>query len=214
MPSKNLLLKLPILICTLLYVLSCNDENSFKEDFDINEIKTDSVFINYINCFVQYVDGINETSNLMPLLSDDELTDDELEIVSKALGFQNFKEYEKYFNEQKKRTVYLENRYRISLINSDTYESLALETIELNGIISERGLRTNVEDKCNCDRKFRNCVTIVTVETLAAHTACFAADLTVIGGIVCHGAAAIYQAASLDNCAIEKSECFKNCNQQ
>jgi hypothetical protein len=42
---------------------------------------------------------------------------------------------------------------------------------------------------------------------MSAHLACATVDLTMIGGINCHGAAIIYQVSASDTCNAEAEDC-------
>ena len=71
---------------------------------------------------------------------------------------------------------------------------------------SKNQLLVNYEPD-DCNRERGNCIGSVAAQAAAAHLACAAADLTIIAGIICHGAAIIYQITAGDNCNIAYRRC-------
>lgn len=65
-----------------------------------------------------------------------------------------------------------------------------------------------------CERERRNCIIAVGAEAIAMHLACGALDLTIIGGIICHGAAFTYQITQGNNCNIAARRCREAQQQQ
>jgi hypothetical protein len=56
----------------------------------------------------------------------------------------------------------------------------------------------------DCEAERRNCIGSVAA---GMHVACSAADLTIIAGIICHGAAFVYQWTAGNNCNIAARRC-------
>jgi hypothetical protein len=62
-----------------------------------------------------------------------------------------------------------------------------------------------VNDPCETERI--NCILAVGAEAALMHLGCAGLDLTFIGGIICHGAAFLYQRSAGRNCNIAAAKC-------
>ncbi|HNU13958.1 MAG TPA: hypothetical protein PKI55_05815 [Chitinophagaceae bacterium] len=58
-----------------------------------------------------------------------------------------------------------------------------------------------------CETQRRNCIASVSAEAAVMHMGCAALDLSIIGGIICHGAAFAYQWTAGNNCNINAQLC-------
>lgn len=71
--------------------------------------------------------------------------------------------------------------------------------------LQELGSLRMADDPCETQR--RNCIVAVASEAAIMHLGCASLDLTIIGGIICHGVAFAYQISAGSNCNVAARLC-------
>jgi hypothetical protein len=61
-----------------------------------------------------------------------------------------------------------------------------------------------------CETERINCIASVSAEAAIMHLNCTVLDLSIFGGIVCHGAAIVYQITAGNNCNLAAKRCRQN----
>ena len=151
-----------------------------------NAIYTDPIFINYIEATYADKQLVKNISTLELYLADNELSSTELANIHTALGYSKPIELNDYISSQKARENYLITRYNFSALSS--YQKL---------LIFDKGFEMNIPEFYG---KVNPCKTRVHAEAVLMHLGCVAGDFTVIAGIICHGAVAVWHSASLQEC--------------
>ncbi|MGY3055486.1 hypothetical protein ACVWYG_003702 [Pedobacter sp. UYEF25] len=134
------------------------------------------------------------------------------------MGFKNFTAYSAFVKNQDETILRLKEEYQFSKLGQNAVKDIAIKamnssnklssTTAINKLSSVKGSVSLAQN--DCERQRRNCLVIVASTATAAHIACVAADLTVIIGAICHGAAIAYQLAAGDNCNIDAGGCQNN----
>lgn len=170
----------------------------------IDYLKSDHRSITILENNLNLINNIKDLKRAKDIIDETNPSIVELEELSKLLGFENLLKYKQYINAENKVLNQLKIEYNLSVYKQgDIIKSLNPKSNLLNASTSETVML--VAD--NCERIRRNCLIGVAATATAAHLACTAADLTVIGGIVCHAAAIVYQAVAGDNCNAEAENC-------
>ncbi|KAF2520030.1 hypothetical protein E0W68_02040 [Flavobacterium salilacus subsp. salilacus] len=116
-----------------------------------------------------------------------------------SLGLSDFNDYVEFNDKQQERINSLDRQYGFN--NSFTEG----EKIELFIIGFDQLLEPTAD---NCRRRLRNCRNTAHAGALVAHLGCGTLDLTVIAGLICHGAVAVGHSAALDDCQLDYEECI------
>ncbi len=121
--------------------------------------------------------------------------------ISTGLGFSSEEEFLNYYENQKKLMFDLEKDGITRFTNEEIIAATTFILCE-NNTYPETTTKYN-----NCARKYRNCMLIAFATAIGGHVACGGADLTIIGGIICHGAVVTLQYAMQDNCGADFEDC-------
>ncbi len=228
-----------ILITSILFSCSSNEDENISEIFFLKDLKNDSRMLEYLNANQEVINKIKNINIVQELTSKENLNELELNQLSLALGFNSYNQHENYYRNQNDLLANLNSDYSLSnYSSSEIYEVLFDEDEDENE--DENNLLANLnyslsnyksseisevlfnEDKniafrgvCedSCDRTYRNCMGGTTAAAIAAHAGCIALDPTIIGGIVCHGAALAIQYFAQDECGNQNLSCHRDCNE-
>lgn len=182
--------------------ISTSDSNSRTKSNDISNLGNDEYFQTFINNEDNLVKNIKDKKAISIMYSDNNITEDELKTFYKVAGFESEISFINYYNSQLDLLRKLDNKY-----NLGKYSQEELKIILVNAL--EEGLNNKLVSKAGpCERKLRNDMLIIAAESYAMHMACGLADLTVIAGVICHGAVIVYHAASNDNATIAYEDCI------
>ncbi len=192
----------------LMYIVSCKRQIESPSEpgisiKDISEIAQDTTFINFLKDQLNYSLIKKNTKKINEILKNQTISSEEMKTIHNYFGFNNPIDFLNHFNEMKRRALYLDkvfglNRMEISakrdiLING--FERLLKKINTKNeGTIS----RALADGPCETARV--NCIVTVTSESAIMHLGCAALDLTVLGGLLCHGAAVAYQWSAGNTC--------------
>ncbi|TRW24342.1 hypothetical protein FMM05_10955 [Flavobacterium zepuense] len=168
-------------------ILKDKDFNNFvTETYDFNEKILDHKAYN------QIYNTIKSTGKITPQQEID---------ITKALGLNSFSQYTTYLNTQALRVANLEKNYgfQSQLTNEERIEVIEI-TLDNHIPITTNG---------GCAQQLRGCRRAASAWMASAHVACLMADLSVVGGIICHGAA-LYLGDSLnEQCLGDYAACIK-----
>lgn len=205
-----------VLTLTVLFTLtfvSCNKEDyptiEPEQISSTEQLKQDTRFIEMINENQAVVEQVKDVSKIEALTSKDDLSEFELEELAKALGFENFESYERYYISHTETLNQLEEDYNISTLKNAELESAIESVYIMNESVSFRN------DPCYCQRTFYNCAASVTATAAGLNLACMgliASGVGTVAGIACHAAAIVWQAAASDQCLVDDQICRQNCN--
>jgi len=214
-----------LLACFLLFFVSTTYYSCKKSEkiySPLEALKSDARFINVLQQNMSIVERVSQRKEAIALMNKPNPSISDLEKFSVILGFSNFKEYSEFAKQQNEILLQLKEEYQLTKVDQGTIESIALESMKsvkqaqkmnsiakVSSITKLNGVNNTIqiEDANNCERIRRNCLITVAATATAAHVACIAADLTVIVGAVCHGAAIAYQLAAGDNCNANAENC-------
>lgn len=175
-------------------------------------ISEDTVFINLLLSQINHYSNIKNLSKISDALKDNQLSAAELMEYPTYFGYKNLSELTGYYSLMKKRVEYLNKFYNFSDIIKEKKRELIIN--KLKKIISNSNGDTKVfttDLSGSCEQIRINCILSVSAEVLIMHLGCAALDLSIIGGILCHGAATLYQATAGNNCNLNYQQCI---NQQ
>jgi len=188
-------------------LVNCSTDEGMEFDLQVKStesLSVDATFIAAIESNLRVIDKVADIDKVKNLTEKGDLNEIEIEELSRAMGFEDFHGYELYFNEQKERVKYLEKEYLLS-----SYTTSELTAISQAALLNSR--RSESDDNCNCERIRVNCIVAAGGAATLAHLGCFAADFTIIAGILCHGAVLVIQDAVSDNCNAEAENCEREC---
>ena len=124
-------------------------------------------------------------------------------------GYKNLSELTGYYSLMKKRLESLNKYYNFSDITKEKKREIIFKKLQkaINKSNGDTKVFTiDVSKTCNDIRI--NCILAVSAEVLIMHWGCAVLDLSVIGGILCHGAATLYQATAGNNCNLNYQQCI------
>ena len=206
-----------MLFISSLAFIQCNDsDGNMGEEIiennsilSIEELHKDKRLNNYIEKELKIISNIKSPLVVKELTLKNELNKDEIEKLSIAMGFNSSSEYINFYKSQKETLLSIQNDYNFNSQNQNIIEKEILKNYLLE---KEFTSRSDVSDCLDsCDRTERNCVGTTMAATIAGHAGCVATDVTVIGGIVCHGAVALAQYFALDECVNQREICGRGC---
>lgn len=154
-----------------------------------SDIYSDATFVAYVKA--SYADSqlVKDNAKLTLYMADNNLSDIELLNINTVMGYSTYTDLINFTNTQAQRAAYLNRTYGINSLTVDE----KLEIFETGLIMNTTEFSAKLSPRERCRLK-------VNAETIIMHVGCAAADVTVVLGILCHGAASVYQYASLDEC--------------
>lgn len=177
------------------------------EIFNLEKLQSDIRFKSYLEKNQNFIDNIKDANLVKALAEKENLNEQDLKRLSIAIGFKSYEEYLEYYESQKSTLIKLENDYKLS--------SYQISDIEEAIIITNAPVVSGQPNDCvkSCNRTSFNCQGAATAGAAVAHIGCLSADVTVIGGIVCHAAVAAVQYFVLDECINQEEQCLSRCGQ-
>lgn len=200
---KNIIkITLSTFIASVLLFSCSKDEYAIEEQNtfeNIDNLSKDVTFKNSLEESIHVVTQIENLDKVETLLQKGELSEMELEELSRALGFKNLSAYKDFINKQALDLNQLNLKYDLNTLDQNTIQSAAIESFS-----------EELATKNNCERIRRNCIINAAAAATVAHLGCGALDVTVVAGVVCHAAVVIAQAATSDNCNAAAEDCEQN----
>jgi hypothetical protein len=178
---------------------------SYSQDYSI--ILKDEEFLSYLEQVAKEQSNIVDTKKVEEYNLDGKIDEYEITDLYKVLGFQSNSDFINSLKSQIERLYSLEKKYVISKISVEDMSMLIDQGFVLLNQNFYFNNHTNLSRK-NCGRALRNCLAIAYSTQIAGHIGCATLDVTVIAGLICHGAIVITGAAMEDNCDID----YENCN--
>jgi hypothetical protein len=195
-----------VLIGTLFACQNESVDNEINTELlNLKNLKIDSRFISYSDKNQNLINNIKDINTITSLTEKENLTEQELHQLSLAFGFKSFEKYEEYYESQKAILLELENDYNLS-----SYNSVDIENVLIMDDVPSAAKSGNCHSYCS--RTHTNCVGAVISAATLSHVGCLSADITVVAGIVCHGAVAALQYFAHDECNNQSEQCHENCN--
>ena len=148
-------------------------------------IYTDATFIDYIRASYADCELPKDITKIKLYTADNVLSTAELVDYHSALGYSSYQDLEDFIVLQTSREKYLEQTYKLSSL-----------TLAEQQEIFDTGFSMNIPSysgKSPCHWR-------VHAEAVLMHIACGTADVTVVLGLICHGAVTIWHSASLSEC--------------
>lgn len=200
----------PIILLAVLATLaiSCsNNENidsSANKNLDISQLTMDPLFIEFLSIPDTY------NSSRLASINSETKRNSEIEIteisqLTEIFGFNNDQETINFIN--KRSQIFEELNKKYNLENYSTEELI----VALGNDVSQY---RRYDCKDSCERTMKNDAGIASATVIAAHAGCFALDTTVIGGIICHGAAHAIYAFSIDEIDNQYNKCLAECDEK
>jgi len=186
-------------------MISCAEEQTLKTQTEkppkeMGFLKTDQRFVGMLENNITLLGNVRDIKVAQILLEKEKLTKQDLEYFSIALGFDNFKSYEKFIDTQKKVLFELNNEYNLIGIEDSKFISIGVEALNLK-------YSNKTAKESTCERIRRNCLIEVAGGAILGHLACASVDWTGIGAPICHGAVFVVQIAASDNCNANATLC-------
>jgi len=197
--------KITILLFIILVTFSCvnKEDNSNIKLNNLENLKNDNRFIELLNNKKTAITNIKDIEKAILLNEKENLTENDVNELVKALGFKNIEEYSKYINKEIKLELELENDYNISEIPLIDLENLTISVLETGNL--KKG------DPCNCERMRINCIGIATSASIVGNIGCASLDIAIIPGIICHAAVLTAQYLASDSCNASAENCVSGC---
>ena len=177
------------------------NENIFLRNTSTNDLSKDPTFILYAESEDNVLEKVKDRNSM--LLLNNNVTEENLSSLVYLAGFNDTNEFTTYYSNQYSLILELKEKYGFDKLSQEE-----LNTILLNSFNSYYGVNESAK-LGPCERKLRNDLAINATEAFAAHLACGSLDLTVIGGILCHGAVVTWHYYQNDNAILEYENCIK-----
>ncbi len=189
----------------LISLYSCNNQ----EESEVTSVKIESIenlindpsFIAMMGNYSSKNSNILDINLALELTSRDDLSNQEILDLSSALGFSTPEDMLSFFNDQAIFALDIEERYKIS-----TYDIEYLHSILLS---DDSAKNSGCIDRCSV--RSTNCIVAATATAVVAHLGCATLDITIIAGVICHGAVTANQYIENSNCRLDLEDCIDNC---
>jgi hypothetical protein len=137
---------------------------------------------------------LNQFNNF---LKDENISPSELSVYAQILGFQTIEAMNNYF--EIRNQFYRNN------------QMVKFDEIENNLVLEIKNDPYNTLVPVNpCEDARKNCIIKIGAESGLMHVACAAADITIVGGLICHGLAIAYQVSAGNECNAQANLCNRN----
>lgn len=157
----------------------------------ISDLNKDPNFISYTKNEYYFVSKAKNNDLLKKINEDKILTKEELPLFYELFST-NENEYNTFVMSQNSILNSLEKKYNLSKYPQEELNTILVPLIE--EILSTT--ITTTAEKRNCKGVYIATLALNASVAYGAHTACLGADVTVVAGILCHGAVFVGQAAA------------------
>lgn len=154
-----------------------------------SDIYTDDIFVDYIKAAYDDSNLVIDIAELDKYLADDELSSAELADIHTVLGYNSYSDLTDHTTSQASRADYLNRNYGIKALT----EAEQLE-------VFEKGFIMNIPEYAKVAYGRGNCRLKAQAMAVVMHVGCAAADVTVVVGILCHGAVHTWMYTELVDC--------------
>ncbi len=187
---------------------SCSNEentetqanNNFSKREGILDLSEDSDFIELYNLFLDYEHKNRDVEQINYFLEQgEELSNEEIELFANSMGYESREEASEYAQRFVDLSVSLNDRYAISDMGQEELGDIFIAGFENFETYSN-----------NCERRRRNCFAKASAAATTGHIACYALDLTVVLGLLCHGAVTVAWVAANDDCQLDYEDCIED----
>lgn len=166
---------------------------------DVSKLNEDKDFISYLEDQLNFVDtGNGELLNKIDIDKFENEDNEQINLFYTAFST-NEELYKIFLDKQSDRINRLNKTYGFDKLGEKEL------TDEINQFLNTL---PRFAGGNNCKRRYRNALAINFAVAVGAHIACGTADITVILGIICHGATAIAHQAANDNAYLDYQDCL------
>lgn len=194
------------------FIFSCTKTtNDSNEEIiaPIEKIHEDPIFKEIIGEIHRQFISIQSIDTLKEYLKDDKLSEIEEKHIPTLFGYVDRGHFLYDLSRQMNRIEILSKKYNLKNINYEIKKrTLEDALMELDGLQPKKTSDHSMNaftDRCEDIR--RKCIYSVAAESAIMHLGCAGLDLSVIGGIICHGAAFVYQYNAGEKCNLEAENC-------
>ena len=170
-----------------------------------SKILNDTAFIGLIQSHISFYRAITNPGRIREIMKDNKITALEYQVYPSLFGFANALDFERYFLLLKYRRKWLDEKYGWKNLPVSEQTGYLLEgcrrAFARSPVMAALSLVENCVDQKN------DCILSTTAKAVTMHLACAALDITIVAGIVCHSAAAIYQLAESNKCEDKYRAC-------
>ncbi len=202
-------------IITIITFVSCKKNEQDSSIASVNEIENlhnDKVFQEYLIDNQKQFLNLKDVNKFKTYISDNVIDDKERIAIHSIFGYADSKDYWKERSNQQERVKYLLKTYNLKNVSKESLRYEVMEAIKSSkgfpftkshNIANSNGNTINDDEFLiggDCEAIRRNCIASVAAEATIMHIGCAVADISVIGGVICHGAAITYQVTAGNNC--------------
>ncbi len=206
---RNIIL---ITLISAITFLSCNKKiEPPKEEsyFPVESLYKDVTFHEFILDIQKQVSNIQDIQTFRNYIGDGQLSEYETSNIHRIFGYTDKDLFWKDQTLQNNRLLDLNKNYDLkNITESQKRKAVEKAFVTLNLFSQPSTTDTNqmlVADIC--ERIRLNCLASVLAEATIMHMACASMDITVVLGLLCHGAAFTYQITTSNNCNLEAIRC-------
>jgi hypothetical protein len=170
---------------------------------ELSALSKDTTFISYVKDQLEF----NKNSNIElvnELASQEEMGEGQLELFYEAFKT-NEEDYTSFVKTQQGRLNVLYQVYELESLSAEDLSPYFEDTLTQLGVGQEQS--QTMGD--NCGRRYRNTLAINLGTAVVAHLGCGFADMTVVAGLICHGAVYLVHSAADDNAYLDYLDCIK-----
>ncbi len=178
---------------------------TYGQDFD--KILKDAEFQEYLKELSKEQSYPMDYKKIKEYNADGKIDETELKDLHEILGYKSQDDFLSSLVSQNKKLESLEKKYGLSKYSQEQLISL----VDQGFTSLELPLYSGIEYQpsgSNCNRRRNNCFIVATATGIGAHIACGGMDLTVVLGILCHGAATALGYAMADDCNLDYVDCM------
>lgn len=177
-----------------------------KKDLEFTEITSLSenpLFQEYVENTIFLSNTLTNNDLLKKIYSDGKIDKKEIDIFVKLIGFNSKVDYANFVEKQNENLLIIKKMYNLNPENTTQLKQVLKKAIDKFWKNDFIGVMNP------CADKYRNDLVINASVAVAGHLACAGLDITIIGGIICHGAVIAGQSAANSNARIDYLNCLK-----
>lgn len=150
----------------------------------------------------------NKYALLKTVAGSKRITEKEILLYLNALGFTSREQVIQFQQKINSSIQYLNNKYYLNQFSQNQKQSLFekkyVTLINNNKVLKKMASREN-----SCESSRIACIASVSAQAAIMHVGCATIDISIIGGIVCHTAALVYQGTESYRCNTAAADCIK-----
>jgi hypothetical protein len=169
---------------------------------ELSELSKDKSFVSYVKDQLEFNKN-NNIEQVNELASQKEIGEGQLGLIYEAFNT-NEKQYNEFVKLQNSRMLILREKYNLASVSID--ELSPIVGLVFDQVSPGSGNQTEGEP---CRDRYNNTLVNIAASAVIAHAGCVAADVTIVVGIICHGAVTAWWITENNDAEFAYQDCLK-----